>query len=188
MWTRWCGAARPASGEEPLRLHIGGQQRKPGWKIIDVQARPEVDYVGDCIEVLRRFADGSVQEVYASHVLEHLGYREALPRALGEMHRVLRPGGAAMISVPDFEFICRRFLEPGATGKERFHLMRIAFGGQDDPHDFHHVGLTLEFLRDYLYRAGFTRVERVKEFGLFNDDSGLALGGELLSLNVVAYK
>jgi predicted SAM-dependent methyltransferase len=121
-------------------------------------------------------------------VLEHLGYQSHLPRALREFCRVLRPGGAARISVPDFEVLCRQFLDPRATPEERFHCMRMAFGGQIDAYDFHHVGLTHEFLGRYLYEAGFSRVERVKRFGLFNDASELVVRGELISLNVVAYK
>jgi predicted SAM-dependent methyltransferase len=146
-----------------------------------------VDFVGDCAD-LGRFADGSVDEIYASHILEHLGYQAHLPRALRELWRVLKPGGVARISVPDFEILCRQFLDPRATLEERYHCMRMAFGGQVDEFDFHRVGLTNEFLSRYLYQAGFSRVERVKRFGLFRDASELVVRGELISLNVIAYK
>jgi predicted SAM-dependent methyltransferase len=79
-----------APNAEPLRLHIGGKEKKAGWKILNVQAGPDVDFVGNCTD-LAQFADGSAQELYASHVLEHLGYKEQLPRALAEFHRVLPP-------------------------------------------------------------------------------------------------
>lgn len=195
MWRSDAAAPGPARAPAPvpvveagaLRLHIGGRQRKPGWKILNAQEGPEVDYVGDCAD-LARFADGSVEEIYASHVLEHLGYQSHLPRALKEFHRVLRPGGTARISVPDFEKLCRMFLDPSARIEERFHCMRMAFGGQVDEFDFHRVGLTHEFLSQYLRHAGFSRVERVERFGLFDDASSLEVRGELISLNVVAYK
>lgn len=189
MWQRWAGGAQSRAGEpaEAMRLHIGGREAREGWKILDAEARPEVDFVGDAAD-LSRFADGTVHEIYASHVVEHLGYQRALPRALAEMHRVLRAGGAAKISVPDFEFVCRRFVDPQSSPDQRFHLMRIAFGGQMDEHDFHRVGLTFEFLRGFLYGAGFTRVERVRDFGLFDDTSRLEMDGERVSLNVVAFK
>lgn len=179
--------AAAAADAEALRLHIGGREVKPGWKILNAQPGAGVDFVGDCAD-LQRFADGSVDEIYASHVLEHLGYQTHLPRALLEFWRVLKPGGVARISVPDFEVLCRQFLDPRATFQERFHCMRVVFGGQIDPFDFHHVGLTHEFLSRYLYEAGFSRVERVKRFGLFRDDSELVSRGELISLNVAAYK
>jgi predicted O-linked N-acetylglucosamine transferase (SPINDLY family)/predicted SAM-dependent methyltransferase len=172
---------------EPLRLHIGGTQRMPGWKILNVQSAPEVDYIGDCTD-LSQFADESVEEIYGSHVLEHLGYNDKLPHALGEFHRVLKKGGCVKLSVPDFEVLCRLFLDPRHNAQERFQIMRMAFGGQVDPHDFHFVGLTFEFLDEFLRAAGFTRVERTGEFGLFTDTSSLRFSNVPISLNVIAYK
>jgi len=170
-----------------LRLHIGGVVQKPGWRILNAQPGPGVDYVGDCRD-LGRFADESVEEIYASHVVEHLGYVEDLPAALAEFHRVLKQGGVARIGVPDFEVICRLFLDPRLALEHRFHIMRMAFGGQKDPYDFHYVGLTYEFLEDYLKSAGFSRVERVGEFGLFEDGSSVKFGDIPVSLNVIAHK
>jgi predicted O-linked N-acetylglucosamine transferase (SPINDLY family)/predicted SAM-dependent methyltransferase len=192
-WNAWLEAGSgksraPAAPEaEPLRLHVGGKEARAGWKILNVQPGPDVDYIGNCTE-LGQFADGSVQEVYASHVLEHLGYKAELPRALAEFHRVLRAGGRALISVPDFDILCRLFLDTRHGMMERYSVMRMAFGGQMDEHDYHHVGLNYEFLSKYLFDAGFSRIERVGRFDLFDDDSTLEYLGEAISLNVVAYK
>jgi predicted SAM-dependent methyltransferase len=170
-----------------MRLHIGGTEARPGWEIFNIAAGAGVEHVGDCSD-LSRFADGSVQEIYASHVLEHLSYVGELPRALKEWHRVLAAGGRAMISVPDFEILCQLFVDPSRDAQSRYHLMRMAFGGQIDPHDFHHVGLTQEFLAEFLHGAGFSRVEQVERFGLFRDTSELEFDGTLISLNVIAWK
>src|SRR3546814_872382 len=121
-----------------------------------------VDFVGGCHD-LGQFSDGSVETIYASHVLEYLGYQTALPKALQEWYRVLRPGGTLMVSVPDLDTLCRLFVHPKVDGRGRFHVMRMMFGGQIDPHDFHYVGLTFEFLREYLHSAGFREIERVEE-------------------------
>jgi predicted SAM-dependent methyltransferase len=93
-----------------------------------------------------------------------------------------------MISVPDFETLCRLFLDPHATTRERFHVMRFVFGGQMDEHDYHRVGLSHEILSQLLFQAGFPRVERVGEFGLFRDTSTTEYLNQKISLNVVAYK
>lgn len=170
-----------------MRLHIGGWVASPDWKIFSALPGPEVDYVGDCCD-LSRFADESVEEIYASHVLEHLDYIKRLPQAITEMYRVLRKPGRALISVPDFEVLCRLFVDPRYDREHRFHLMRIAFGGQMDAYDFHCVGLTFEILGQYLTSAGFSRIDQVEEFGLFDDSSAQRFFGTLISLNVIAYK
>lgn len=169
----------------PLRLHVGGTEPKAGWKIFNVQRGPQVDFEGSIVD-LGAFSDGSVEEVYASHVLEHLGYQTELLGALKEVHRVLRPGGRFYLSVPDLEVLCQLFLVPNLDINSRFHIMRIMFGGQTDDYDFHYVGLTEAFIADYLQRAGFTELQRVSEFGLFNDSSSLRILGQLISLNLTA--
>jgi predicted SAM-dependent methyltransferase len=170
-----------------MRLHIGGKDAKAGWEIFNIAAGPGVDHVGDCGD-LSRFADGSVGDIYASHVLEHLSYIGELPRALKEWYRVLARGGRALISVPDFELLCQLFVDPSRDARARYHLMRMVFGGQTEPHDFHHVGLTQEFLAEFLRGAGFARVEQVERFGLFEDSSEQEFEGTLISLNVIAHK
>lgn len=54
-------------------------------------------------------ADGTVDVVYHSHVLEHLDRDEA-PAFMREVWRVLRPGGVQRVVVPDLEVMTRRYL------------------------------------------------------------------------------
>jgi predicted O-linked N-acetylglucosamine transferase (SPINDLY family)/predicted SAM-dependent methyltransferase len=182
MWARFA-----RKEDTSMRLHIGGRQKRPGWKILNIQPGLDVDYVGDCVD-LGQFADATVDEIYAAHVLEHLSHSDRLPRTLREFNRVLKPGGALRISVPDFELLCRMFVDPQQSKQDRKYFMQVAFGGQLDEHDFHHVGLSFEFLRDYLADAGFSRVERCGDHGLFHDESRQKYNGVPISLNVVAYK
>jgi predicted SAM-dependent methyltransferase len=178
--------AADGGGPEPLRLHIGGTQARPGWKILNIQPGPAVDFVGDC-KSLAQFSDGSVEEIYAAHVLEHLGYERELPLALTEMRRVLAPGRLLRLSVPDLDVLCGMFCDPNLTREQRFHVMRMIFGGQLDRHDLHKTGLNWEFLSGYLAGAGFVDVARVADFGLFPGDcSSLRFAGRMISLNVMA--
>lgn len=55
------------------------------------------------------FGDDSVDAVYHSHVLEHID-RDKVELFLGEVKRVLRPGGIHRIVVPDLENLCREYL------------------------------------------------------------------------------
>lgn len=66
--------------------------------------------------------------------------------------------------------------------------MRMIFGGQTDSHDYHQIGLSLEFMADFLGKAGFYSVEQVEAFNLFNDTSTFAPYGTPISLNLVAIK
>ena len=173
---------------ETIRLNIGGTTPLKGWKILNIQPGPDVDFVGDCTD-LSQFPDNSVSEIYASHVLEHLSYVHVLLSTLKETHRILKAGGILRISVPDFEILCKMFLHPSLNIEQRFFIMNVVFGGQQDPHDFHKVGLTQEFLSSYLQRAGFSSWRRVSEFRIFtNDCSTIKLGNQLISLNVEAIK
>ena len=179
--------ARRKNDAAPLRLHIGGHITHADWKILDVQPGPHVDYVGHCGD-LSAFGDDCVFEIYASHVLEHLGYVKDLPKALREFHRALAPGGTLRISVPDLAVLCELFTDPALQSAERFHVMRMMFGGQIDRADFHCVGLSEEFLRDYLHSAGFVDIVRTVNFGLFDDTSSLVFRDRAISLNVTARK
>ena len=173
--------------KEPLRLHIGGEEVKAGWKILNAQALPGVDFVGNCVD-LSQFADNTVKEIYASHVYEHLGYNNELPQALREAHRVLEPGGVFRAGVPDLEALCRLFLEPRMSADEKFHVMRMIYGGQVDDYDYHYTGFSLEIFADLLTEAGFKNIRRVHDFGLFRDTTVMKFGKVAISLNVMAVK
>jgi predicted SAM-dependent methyltransferase len=179
-------ASNPALARD-IKLHIGGWEQREGWSILDALPGPIVDYVGNCSD-LSFLPDGSCAEVYASHVLEHLGYNGELQKTLLGIHRVLKPGGRLRVSVPDLETLCRLFVQPTLDGPARFHIMRMMFGGRTTDYDVHYVGLTLEFLGEYLQEAGFRDIRRVPEFGLFQDTSSLRFAGVLISLNVEATK
>lgn len=169
------------------RLHIGGKQVKEGWKILNIQPGKGVDFVGDAAD-LSQFNDGTFDEVYAAHVIEHLGYQKELPAALKGIHRIIKPGGVFRMSVPDLETLCKLFLRDGIDIDGRFKIVRMMFGGQIDEHDFHKIGFTWDFARHYLGRAGFKTLRRVREFGVFDDASSQKVGGVLISLNVEAGK
>lgn len=195
MWQDHCagflaehGANLPGAEPAPelLQLHIGGQEAKEGWKIVDCQARPEVDFVAG-IENLSMFRDASVKLIYCSHVLEHVSQAD-LPTTLHGLNRILAPGGALYLSVPDLETLAWLFVSPQYSRAEKFHVMRMIFGAQCDEFDFHRIGLSYGFLDDYLRDAGFSSCEHVQSFGLFHDTSEVRFDGHLVSLNLIARK
>lgn len=170
------------------RLHIGGARAGAGWEVLDVRAAPHVDHVGDARD-LGRFAEASFDEIYASHVLEHFDYAEELPAVLEQWRRVLVPGGVLRLSVPDLDILAHLLLQKHALDiNQRFLVMRMMFGGQTHEHDHHRVGLNQDFLAAYLTRAGFERLQRVTNHGLFADSSQTVVAGTPISLNLNAFK
>ncbi len=114
------------------------------------------DHVGD-IKDLSQFSDGHFDEIYGSHVLEHIPQAEMVATLQG-LNRILQSDGKLMISVPDLEVLSKLFVHPEVDKAGRFQVMRIMYGGQIDAHDFHYIGLNFEFLVDFLGQAGFTWV------------------------------
>ena len=83
------------------RLHLGcGRDIREGWINLDVSPLPGVAVVADlddCRNTPLPLADGSIDEFFASHVLEHL--RNPLP-FMQELHRVASAGAKAVFRVP----------------------------------------------------------------------------------------
>lgn len=170
------------------RLHIGGQVRTAGWEVLDANPGACVDHVGNAAD-LSVFSDGSFEQLYASHVLEHFDYHEQLLKTLMEWRRVLAPNGSLCVSVPDLDMLARLFLDRTLlTAQDRFLVMRMIFGGHIDKYDYHLAGLNEEFLTSYLHAAGFVGIRRVADFGLFDDTSSLELKTIPISLNMIAMK
>jgi predicted SAM-dependent methyltransferase len=40
-----------APAANPLKLHIGGQIRSPGWTVLNAQPGPNVDIVANCLDL-----------------------------------------------------------------------------------------------------------------------------------------
>lgn len=168
------------------RLHIGGQVRVEGWEVLDANAGPAVDHVADARD-LSQFADETFDAIYASHVVEHLDYRDVLLATLKEWRRVMVRGGTLYVSVPDLSTLASMFvLKDQLDLEERYQVMRMIFGGHVDQYDYHLVGLDQDFLGTFLAQAGFGNMRRVRSFGLFPDTSDMLFKGIPISLNVIA--
>ena len=84
-----------------LKLNLGsGGRPKEGYINVDVNPKaPGVDVIHDLNIYPWPFEDNSIDEVLMEQCLEHLIDRN---RAMKEIHRILKKGGVAKISVPHF--------------------------------------------------------------------------------------
>lgn len=147
-----------------------------GWTLIDKYVK-DPGIVNMDIRKLE-YSDESVDEIYCSHTLEHIGLREVIP-TLKEWHRVLKPGGKVTINVPDMEWAAGVLLSLSGLGfyeKDEWPdgqisfkdsklfdtpemLMEVIYGNQDHEGEFHKSGYTAETLKNYLVTAGFGSVD-----------------------------
>lgn len=96
-------------------------------------------------------ADGSVDEIRASHILEHFPISD-IPKVLAEWIRVLKPGARLFISVPDID----KILKLRTNGDPLWD--RYLFGGQTDENDYHKSQFDRETLFAHMQNAGLTDI------------------------------
>ena len=130
-----------------MRLNLGGGTVPlPGYVNVDRREGREV-YPLD-------YPDGSVDEIRASHILEHFSHRE-VAGVLKDWVRALKPGGRLAIAVPDFEIIARQYLAGAPMPVESFVM-----GGHEDGNDHHGALFDEEQLRDLMTAAGLVGIQR----------------------------
>jgi len=92
-----------------MKLNIGcGSRYLPGWENLDFRHVSQDVKPWDLRKRLP-YADGSMDLVYSSHLLEHLSPEQA-EKLLKESLRVLKPGGVVRVVVPDLEALARNYL------------------------------------------------------------------------------
>ena len=93
-----------------MKLDLGcGNNKKEGFIGVDTIKFDKVDIVAD-LRQKWQWEDNSVEEVHASHFVEHLDQMERCHFA-NELYRVLIPGGKATIIVPHWAS-CRAYGDP----------------------------------------------------------------------------
>jgi SAM-dependent methyltransferase len=114
-------------------LEIGpGSKRIPGFETLSIEPGEHVDYVLDCTKKLP-FKDNCFDQIYASHVLEHVHWN-LVENTLIEWVRILKPGGVLEIWVPDGLKICQAFVDAESFGKNYIDLDGwYRFNSEKDP-------------------------------------------------------
>ena len=83
------------------KLNLGcGPDIRKGWINTDQFKRKGVDAIFDLNKTPYPFKDNSIDEIYASHILEHLDI--PVHKFMKEIHRILKPAGKITIKVPHF--------------------------------------------------------------------------------------
>lgn len=170
-----------------VKLNLGARNRAvPGFLSVDCDQHQGVDIVADAAD-LSRFKDGQIEEILASHILEHFPHHRT-SAILKEWARVLKPGGILYIAVPDFERAVEIYSRYGMTKWLRNWL----YGDQAYQTAFHYTAFDAASLKSALLEAGFSEASRVEDLPIHaeGDCSTLLDTVELrpVSLNLVVVR
>ncbi len=187
---------RQSSGlAQHIRLHLGcGPIRVEGYVNIDASyGAKAADLVCDLMALDRYFSPGSVDAIYACHVLEHFSTEEA-QELMRRFWTLLGVGGELRLSVPDLDRIVRIY----AKNWEHFQTpgnspwVGLIYGGQSTPYDYHKTGFNFCWMKYLLEEAGFSDIEEYPHvphpLGIVDASLAKEPFGEYLSLNVRATK
>ena len=157
-WRGWYIARRFAAGTV---IDIGcgrglllDELRRRGWTVLGTELSDEAaEYARDVLGIPMKIGEfheldlrpASADVVVMWQTFEHMRAPNAV---LKRVHEVLRPGGVAIVSVPN-----RESWQARVSGARWHHL--------DVPHHLHHYGEST--LRRMLEREGF-RIDRVEHF------------------------
>ena len=162
-----CGIANPA--KLPAAFFNPGD-----WREIRLDIDPEVqpDIVGTITD-MADVPNTSVDAVWSSHNVEHL-YAHEVPAAFAEFRRVLKPGGFALIAVPDLQQVAGLIAEDRLGDAAYLSSMGpitpldILYGhrpsiAQGNAFMAHRTGFTARTLQASLEEAGFPVVKVVRD-------------------------
>jgi len=160
-----------------IRLNLGAGTNDDGT-LRDIPGFIPIDRkLGTEVYPLAGYEDGTVDEIRASHVLEHFAQNE-VQDILKHWTSKLKPGGILRIAVPDMARIFYAY-----TQNEEVPILSFIYGGQTDGNDFHKCGFDGTLLRNLLVECG---LEDIRTWDSEINDCAKTLGP--FSLNLMGRK
>lgn len=171
-----------------MKLYLGcGTQRLPDFIHIDPHPSVNPDIVAD-LQDLSQFQNDSADLIYCCYGLQRWSPQQ-LPSLLAEWQRVLRPGGALRLSVPDFAVLARLYLA-GQVALET--LAPLLHGDPTADSEIYRWSWDRRSLTQALEQAGFVNIQaydpQKTDPAGYTDASSTQLAGQLVSLNLEAFK
>jgi predicted SAM-dependent methyltransferase len=143
--------------EKLIRLDIGSGDF-PLEDFVSIDLHKDADVVHNIKEPLP-YKDGTVDEIYCSHLIEHV-WDEEIRDILRDWRRVLKPGGQLTIWTVDFDKLVQYYNRDKYKRDEK--LMRYInwrIFNKNEPGEEHKSVYTKEYLSKILNNLGFKRVK-----------------------------
>lgn len=152
---------------EGIRLNVGAGARRPeGYFNVDAVENPgapkKLDAV--CMAGGIPLPDGSVKELMAIHLWEHL-YLWECDAVITEWKRLLRPGGRLVLELPDMIKFCKNIIDGAMKGGK--HADQLGMWGAwgdprfKDPYMTHRWGWSPHTLSEFLKSHGFIKIKHL---------------------------
>jgi predicted SAM-dependent methyltransferase len=142
-----------------IRLNLGsGPFPLQGFINVDQFESVKPDLVCDVLAL--PYGPGTVNEIYAGHILEHFRFDDGM-KALRYWNSILCHGGIISISTPDFDHLARKYLsDPSPERLMDFNDTYIYSGLQPSPHLY---AYSAALLKKVMEDAGFVNLTVMPE-------------------------
>lgn len=151
---------------------------------VDVDPASKPDILASFVDLRGKVPTGSCDIVWTSHAVEHVASHEA-DTVFGEMRRVLKADGFAIITCPDLEAIAQKIVDVGldtplyTSPAGPITALDVLYGhrpsiGRGNEFMRHRTGFSARTIAEALMAAGFSEVRTTT--GRFYDLWVLASG------------
>jgi len=160
-----------------MKLNVGssepkGRYKRAPWINIDRQTKSNVTRFARADALNLPFKASSIEEIHCIHMMEHI-HRDLNIPLIREFHRVLQPGGVALIEIPDFMetfkqiVVLEQFLLEKRSDRQRIvaaeklRCLRLSvYGKGRHEDDFHLWSIMRSDVKRYADECGFLYAEQ----------------------------
>jgi autotransporter strand-loop-strand O-heptosyltransferase len=140
----------------PVRLNLGsGPLPLQGYTNIDLDYS-SADINMNVLNLDQKFGDETVDEIYSSHLLEHISNKD-IPIALSKWYGTLKKNGKLHILIPDLKWCMENWINSPEDEKWGYPIDTI-FGQQGWVGNTHITGFTKERITKFLTEADFSDI------------------------------
>jgi SAM-dependent methyltransferase len=140
-------------------VELGGGDAPVFRPNVDVRFGAQTDFTADFGKPLP-ITSNEWDGVFSKFAIEHISWREVRV-FISEVHRILKPGGVAVIIAPNLLAQTRRFVRAEEEGEMEDRWVCMLFGDLDYPENGHKCGFTPSYACRLFREAGFSSVTTI---------------------------